>query len=146
MTPYKNGAKMSDLLLDSGILILHLRNQPGYTALLNRLAEEGTLFISTMTRFEILQGMKEREKQVTLETLEALESLPVLEDIADKAGELVRDWRARGVTLGIADVLIAATALQHNLALLTTNPRHFPMPELTVYQADEAGQLTRWKG
>ena len=136
---------MSDLLLDSGVLILHLRNQSGYTSLLNQLAEQGTLFISTMTRFEILQGMKERERENTLETLSVIESLPVVDEIADQAGELVRTWRAKGVTLGISDVLIAATALEHHLDLVTTNPKHFPMPELTVLQADEQGNLSPYK-
>jgi predicted nucleic acid-binding protein len=40
--------------------------------------------------------------------------------------------------------LIASTALQHNLPLVTTNPRHFPMSDLTVYQTDDAGKMTRW--
>lgn len=133
---------MSDFLLDSGILILLLRNHPGYTAQLEQLSEQGALFISTMTRFEVLQGMKERERKQTLETLGVLESLPVVDDIAEKAGELVRIWRAKGVRLGISDVLITATALQFNLPLVTTNPRHFPMPELTVYQTDDAGKMT----
>ena len=135
---------MSDFLLDSGVLILHLRNQAGYTSLLERLAEQGILFISTMTRFEILQGMRVRERETTFETLSVVKSLPVLDDIADKAGEQVRNWRAQGITLGIADALIAATALQHKLPLVTTNPKHFPMPELTVYQSDETGQMARW--
>jgi predicted nucleic acid-binding protein len=135
---------MSDFLLDSGILILQLRNHPGYTALLEQLSEQGALFISTITRFEVLQGMKERERKQTIETLEVLESLPVVDDIAEKAGELVRTWRAKGATLGISDVLIAATALQHNLSLVTTNPKHFPMPELILYATDDAGKMTRW--
>ena len=133
---------MSDYLLDSGILIRHLRKYKGYPALLDDLAEQGILFISSMTRFEILRGMREREHSDTADTLEALESLPIDNAVADLGGELVRAWRAKGITLGDADVLIAATALQHNLPLVTTNPRHFPMPELTVYQADDAGKMT----
>jgi toxin FitB len=135
---------MSDYLLDSGILIRHLRKYKGYPALLDELAEQGTLFISTMTRFEILRGMKERERNDTANTLEALESLPIDNAVADLAGELVRTWRSRGVTLGDADVLIAASAIHHGLPLVTTNPRHFPMPDLTIYQTDDAGKMTRW--
>jgi predicted nucleic acid-binding protein len=136
---------MSDFLLDSGVLIRHLRKYTGYPALLEQLTNQGMLFISTMTRFEVLQGMRERERADTAEILLVLESLPVYDDVADKAGELVRSWRGRGVTIGAADALIAATALQHNLALVTTNPKHFPMPELTVYQTDDAGKMTLWK-
>jgi predicted nucleic acid-binding protein len=55
---------------------------------------------------------------------------------------LIRSWKSRGVTLGDADVIIAATALAHNLTLVTTNAKHFPMSDLVVYQADEHGKLT----
>ena len=58
------------------------------------------------------------------------------------AGELIRTWRKSGVTLGDADAVIAASALHDGLTLVTTNARHFPMPELAVLQADEAGVLT----
>lgn len=135
---------MSDFLLDSGILILQLRNHPGYITLIEQLSGQGALFISTMTRFEVLQGMKERERKQTFETLSVMESLPVSDDVADKAGELVRTWRTNGTTLGIADSLISATAIHHGLPLVTTNPKHFPMPDLTVYQTDDAGKMTRW--
>jgi len=135
---------MSDFLLDSGILIRHLRNYAGYPALLDNLARQGLLFISTMTRFEVLQGMRERERKLTIAAFSVLESLPVDNQVADTAGELSRSWRKQGVTLGVADALIAATALQCNLALLTTNPRHFPMPGLVIYQADETGRMNLW--
>ena len=135
---------MSDYLLDSGIIIRHMRKYKGYPALLDELAEQGTLFISSIIRFEILRGMKERERNDTADTLDVLEGLPIDNAVADLAGELVREWRNRGVTLGDADVLIAATALQHNLPLVTTNPKHFPMPDLILYAADDAGKMTRW--
>ncbi len=135
---------MSDFLLDSGIIIQHLRKHNNYSAL-DELAIQGTLFISAMSRFEILRGMRERERADTADALSALESLPVDSEVADLAGELVRTWRARGVTLGDADVLIAATAIQYSLLLVTTNPKHFPMPELTVFVADDNGKITKWQ-
>jgi predicted nucleic acid-binding protein len=134
---------MTNFLLDSGIIIQHLRKRNKYS-LLDELAVQGRLFISTMTRFEILRGIRERERSDTAETLEALENFPIDNAVADLAGELVRAWRAKGVTLGDADVLIATTAIHNGLALVTTKPRHFPIPDLTVYQTDETGKMTRW--
>jgi len=134
---------MPDYLFDSGILILHLRNQPGYPELTNRLMEEADVHISAMTRIEIVRGMRERERGVTFNLFDSLQTIPVTSKIADLAGELIRSWRERGVTLGDADAIIAASALQNNLALVTTNARHFPMPELIVFQADEEGHLTQ---
>jgi len=33
----------------------------------------------------------------------------------------------------MADYLIVATALQHDLTLVTSNAKHFPIPELRLY-------------
>ena len=37
------------------------------------------------------------------------------------------------MTLSLSDMLIAATALEHGLTLITHNKKHFPMPELSLY-------------
>jgi predicted nucleic acid-binding protein len=133
---------MSDYLLDSGILIRHLRDQRGYPELTNRLMDEANVYISVITRLEIVRGMRDREHGETFDLLDSLETIPMTAEIADLAGELIRSWRARGAVLGDADAVIAASALHNNLALVTTNVRHFPMPELVVLQADEEGALT----
>jgi predicted nucleic acid-binding protein len=71
-----------------------------------------------------------------------METIDVSSEVADKAGELIRSWRTKGMILGDADAVIAATALNHDLALITTNEKHFPMHDLVVYQADRYGKLT----
>jgi len=139
----KNGEKMPEYLLDSGILILHLRNQPGYPELTAHLSDEANTYISAMSHLEIVRGMRDREHTKTINLLESFETIPVTGEIADLAGELIRSWRSRGAILGDADAVIAASALHDGLTLVTTNVRHFPMPELSVLQADEAGALTR---
>ena len=137
----KNGEKMPDYLFDSGILILHLRNQPGYPELAAHLLDEANTYISAMTHLEIVRGMRDREHAKTINLLESFETIPVTGEIADLAGELIRSWRTRGVLLGDADAIIAASAMHDGLTLVTTNARHFPMPELAVLQADKAGAL-----
>lgn len=138
----KNGERMPEYLFDSGILILHLRNQPGYPELTSHLLDEASIYISAMTHLEIVRGMRDRENAKTFNLLESFDTIPVTGEIADLAGELIRIWRKRGVTLGDVNAVIAASALQDGLTLVTTNARHFPMPELAVLQADEAGALT----
>ncbi|MDK1080362.1 MAG: type II toxin-antitoxin system VapC family toxin [Anaerolineae bacterium] len=136
---------MNDYLFDSGILILHLRNQPGYLELTDRLADEAVVYISVISRFEIVRGMRNREKVSTFVLLNSLESLAVTNEIADHAGEMVRSWKVRGRMLDDADALIASTAIIHELSLVTTNPKHFSMPDLTVLQADAGGKLTPYE-
>ena len=51
------------------------------------------------------------------------------EPIARRAGQLGRRWRASHPGLATPDLVIAATALEHDLDLATLNVRHFPMFE-----------------
>jgi predicted nucleic acid-binding protein len=133
---------MSDHLLDTNILIRYLRKTSGYRDLLKTIGSKGWTYISVVTRLEIVRGMQERERKETFDLLDSLETIPMTIVIADMAGELIRSWRSRGITLGDADAIIAASALHEELALVTTNAKHFPMPDLVVYQADEHGKLT----
>jgi len=132
---------MADYLLDTGILIRHLRNMPGYHALLSRLADEGDLYIASFTRVEVIRGMRERERSATTQLLTSLQTHPLDSETADLAGKWIRAWRERGITLSGPDAVIAASARHCAAILVTTNPRHFPMPELTVLEADESGNL-----
>ncbi len=133
---------MSDYLLDTNILIRHFRESKGYGDLLDALSGGGRSYISAITRLEIVRGMRDRERASTFDLLDSMQTSPITAGIADLAGELIRSWRTRGVTIGEADAIIAATAIHHKLTLVTTNARHFPMPELVVFQADEKGALT----
>lgn len=129
-------------MLDTNILILSFRKTEGYRELLDTLAKDDILYVSAMTRLEIVRGMRDHERNETFNLLDSMETIDVTIEVADKAGELIRAWRTKGMILGDADAVIAATAINHNLALITTNEKHFPMPDLVVYNADKNGKLT----
>ena len=133
---------MNDYLLDTNILIQCFRKATGFLDLLASLASDDVLYISVVTRLEVIRGMQEREREATYRLLDSFETIPVSLEIADKAWELVRVWRKQGTILEDMDALIAATALQYGLALVTTNAKHFPMPDLVVFQANDKGKLT----
>lgn len=133
---------MNDYLLDTNILIQCFRKTTGFLDLLASLARDDVLYISVMTRVEIIRGMQEREREETYNLLNSIETLEVSIEIADRAGELIRASRKLGKTIEDTDALIAATALHHRFALVTTNVKHFPMPDLIVFQADQQGNLT----
>jgi predicted nucleic acid-binding protein len=131
---------MADYLLDTGILIRHLRNRPGYRELMYRLAQEGRLYIASFTRLEIVRGMRDHEREATFALLDALRTHPLDAPTADLAGEMIRAWQRKGITLSGPDAVIAASAIRCGAVLVTTNPHHFPMRELTVMGVDEEGR------
>ncbi|GAB4426523.1 MAG: hypothetical protein OHK0011_08070 [Turneriella sp.] len=51
--------------------------------------------------------------------------LDLTREIADLAGELYSDLRDRGRTIDNEDIIIAATAVVHDLPVATLNVRHF---------------------
>lgn len=133
---------MPAYLLDTGILIRHLRNRSGYRALVRRLNQGGDLYISAFTRVEVLRGMRDHEREPTLTLLDSFYTQVVDRETADQAGEWLRTYQSRGITLGGPDAVIAASALAAGAALVTTNARHFPMPELVVLAVDEEGLMS----
>ena len=136
------GPIMPAHLLDTGILIRHLRGNAAYATLLQNMAQDGPLLVSAFTRVEILRGMRDHERQATMALLDALLTVPLDRESADVAGEWLRVYRSRGVTLSGPDAVIAAAALVSGASLVTTNPRHFPMPELQVLAVDEEGRAS----
>ena len=118
---------MSSYLLDTNVLVLHLRGEPGVPALLDRWSQSHELYISVATRGEILAGMHTHEEQVTMHMLNSMTSLSVNEFIADRAGRMIYKHARKGFQVSFPDALIAATALEHGLTLVTTNIKHFPM-------------------
>jgi predicted nucleic acid-binding protein len=55
--------------------------------------------------------------------------MPVTEVVAQRAGELGRQWRRSHPGIGVADLAIAATAEQLDATLATRNLKYFPMFE-----------------
>jgi predicted nucleic acid-binding protein len=69
-----------------------------------------------------------------MQLLDSLRCYPLDASIADLAGACIRRCRARGIVLDRPDAIIGATALHHDLVLVTYNSEHFPLPELQLYE------------
>jgi len=124
-------------ILDTDIAIDFLRRRDYARDLLNHWASEGLLAISTLTHLEIYQGMKTGEEGATNAFLDGLVSVVVDIPIARRAGTMLGGLRSKGKTIGIADAIIAATALQFGAPLLTNNVEHYPFPDLKVIKGLE---------
>ncbi|HIY67183.1 MAG TPA: type II toxin-antitoxin system VapC family toxin [Candidatus Agrococcus pullicola] len=119
------------ILIDTDVLICHLRGVEIARRWLLDAAESDALAISAVTVTEITGGMRSAERREVWALLAALEVMPITDAIARRAGALRREHRRSHSGIGIPDYFIAATVLHHGLELATLNTKHFPMiPEL----------------
>jgi predicted nucleic acid-binding protein len=111
-------------LLDSSVAIDYLRGRDDAFAVVDAASE---LLASELTRYEVLAGLRPGEEEATEDLLALPYWIPVDEGISRRAAALARTHRASHSGIEDADYLIAATALELDARLLTTNVRRFPM-------------------
>ena len=80
--------------------------------------------IETVASLEFLQGVNKRQKERADEFIEQFQFIPFTPAISYRAMDLIRAFsHLKG--LRMADALIASTALELNVTLLTFNTKHF---------------------
>lgn len=83
--------------------------------------------ISAVTYMELVQGMRNARELKNLQADLALWQvtiLPITKAISERAVKLVEE-HFLAHHLQLADALIAATAIEHKLAIVTSNTKHF---------------------
>lgn len=111
-------------LLDSTVIIDAINGRNGRGELIQDMIEQGTLLACCSINItEVHMGMRPHEAERTEAVLESLEFFPVTQEIAKYAGSLYRAHRRKGLTLALADLIIAAVAIANNLHLATDNPK-----------------------
>lgn len=120
---------MTQYLVDTDWVIHYLH---GHTAIVERLDElqpQG-LVLSIISLAELYEGVyysrdPEGDERDLNDFLRGTTVLGIDEDICKTFGRERGRLRAAGLMIGDFDLLIAATALQYDLTLLTNNRRHF---------------------
>lgn len=116
------------VVLDSNVLIDHLRAHPGARGRVRaELAASRTLMASTLTKVEVLAGMRSSERSATRSLFDAIGWIGVSDEIAERAGALAGAHRASHRYIETVDFVVAATAQQLEAELWTVNVRDFPM-------------------
>ena len=129
-------------LIDTDWVIDYLVGRQRATLLLRALVVEGAA-ISLITYGEIYEGIygsadPRASEEGFLNFLSEVVVLPLDEAIMRRFARIRDDLRRQGQRIGDLDMLIAATALHHDLTLVTRNVRHFQrISSLVLYEADE---------
>jgi predicted nucleic acid-binding protein len=142
---------MSGFLLDTNIPSELLRPHPDahVAAWVKRQLNE-TLFVSVVTMGELRRGVpllaEQSPRRAELERMihEKVPSwfqdriLPVTRMIAERWGMLDGERQLAGRPMNIADGMIGATALEHNLTVVTRNVKDFAGLGVTVFSPWDA--------
>ncbi len=123
------------LLVDTSVLIDHLRGGKTWKKVVVESGEDLKLFVPTIVIFELFSGQSTRDSSIVVKIYQLLanfQRIELDENIAKIAGELFRDLKKH---IQISDYIIAATALSTNATVLTLNRKHFEqIPGLAIYQ------------
>ena len=119
-------------LLDTNILSEMIKRQPN-SHVLSRLGSKPahTLFTSSICIMELRFGSALREdfekfwQKIAKEIISKVNIISIGEKEALRAGDILADLRKSGQTIGLEDVLIAASAIVNQYTVVTANVRHF---------------------
>jgi predicted nucleic acid-binding protein len=126
-------SNVTTILLDTTVLIDALRRRNRRNELLVEWLSSGhSLATSTVNIAEVYDGIHPGEEDATHAVLAELEWFPVSGAIAKRAGHLQATLRRQGQTRGIADMIVAATALENGFPVATENRKDFKVEGLTL--------------
>ncbi|NJN57065.1 MAG: type II toxin-antitoxin system VapC family toxin [Leptolyngbyaceae cyanobacterium SL_5_9] len=116
---------MAQILVDTDILIDVANNDATAKARLTTESQTSSLAVSTVTVMELIVGCRNKSELQTLNRfLSQFQILTLTNQISDRATQILQDYFLSHGLL-IADALIAATAIESQIPLLSKNQRDF---------------------
>jgi tRNA(fMet)-specific endonuclease VapC len=126
---------MSKYLLDTTVLIDHLRGRQPVVELITGLAKAGDeLGVCPINVAELYSGLNEKYRVIAEKLINSLEYWEATRETSKIAGSYRYEFARKGVTLTTADALVAAIAIGHGATLVTANAKHYPMAEIVILQ------------
>ena len=122
---------MEATLLDTDILneVLKQKNRQVVQHATAYLQTHGQFAMSALTRYEVIRGLKDADARTQLARFATFCQNclihPITDDILEGAADLWVVARRGGHPKSDADIIIAATAIEHGLVLVTGNTPHF---------------------
>ena len=116
---------LKKLLIDTDVIIDYLRDYTPAVQYLEKLSNP--LQLSAITVAELYAGIRDKGEQKVIENFfGAFEIIPI-DNVIAQTGGLLRKKYGKSHGTGLADALIAATAIHQESNLSTLNIRHYPM-------------------
>lgn len=124
------------LVVDTSVLVAHLRGAKRASRFLQEHAARGPLLVPALAAWELWKGATTPARTDRVEALlEAVDTDPFLPAMARLAGDLHRQHRADGIERPAYDLLIASHALFHDVPLCTLDRDYETIRGLTVIKA-----------
>jgi len=114
-------------LIDSNVLIDVSRGNMGAIQYVDRLAEPWA--ISQVTALELIVGARDKRDLATIDGLLSLYPVVPLSDSIGTGAYRMLQTYAKSHGLHVFDSLVAATAMEKSLTLVTLNRKHYHMIE-----------------
>jgi tRNA(fMet)-specific endonuclease VapC len=124
-------------VLDSDVLIDHLRDAGPGKELVDALSATSGFRITTVTVFELAMGHSYAQDPAPADALLAAPLLTLTREAALRGGAVLRNLRAVGAGIEIRDAMQAGICLEVGAPLVTRNIRHFErVPGLRVVRPE----------
>lgn len=117
------------ILIDTSILIEHLRRTNKESSAFYRATQRFNCSISTVTEFEFRVGSTPANRDFITDLLKLTPILPFDSLCVQVAADVYRILKTTNRLIPLPDLFIAATAVAHDLPLLTLNVNHFERVE-----------------
>lgn len=127
------------VLVDTSVWIAFFRGKdPSLIERIATLLKSGRAVYAGMIALELINGAKgHKELEVLYDAFDAMQCIPITETTYLSAGKLGYEVARKGHTLGAVDLLIAQTAIENGVSLMTYD-EHFSIMA-------EHGALTLFK-
>jgi predicted nucleic acid-binding protein len=114
------------ILVDTSILIDCFRKQNKEKTILYHLfSEEEDFAISVITKYQLMLGSNHLQDLFWIALLQKVNIISLNESIIDETVRIKKELKTKNQEIGLADMLIAATAKFHQFRLATLNINHF---------------------
>ena len=117
------------VLVDTSILIDFFRKEDKSKSLLYKIQRTHKILISTISEFEFMAGVKEDHVKSIKYFFEKIGIISFDSSAALIASSIYRNLKTKNQLIEFRDIFIAATAIAHDIPVLTLNMNHFERVE-----------------